>query len=67
MDEMTVLTETQKKAMDALFQFSAAVDEGDLSVRDLADVIKAALQTGHDVLEIQLSMACNAVRLAKGS
>lgn len=55
----------QIRAMEALLAFDKAMREGDLSIADLAQVIGAAVASGHDMMEIELSMAVHAVQAAR--
>ena len=43
-------------AMNALFDFSEAMHQGELSINDLAEVMTEAIECG-DMLAIELSMA----------
>ncbi len=54
------------RAMEALFAFSDAMEQGELSIIDLRAIILDAVDDGHDVMRIGLLMACNALELAKG-
>lgn len=60
MDEMS---EYQIRAMDALFEFEKAVTEGELTSIDLQRVMEAAIQDGHQMLQISLTMAITAIYL----
>ena len=55
------------RAMQALFEFAAAVQDGDLTTRDLADEMEKAIGGGHCMLEINLAMAARAIRLVKAN
>jgi len=51
----------QAQAMNALFDFAEAMEQGQLSIADLEDVFCIALQSGHQHLQIMLAMAQNAL------
>lgn len=53
----TELTDHQIKAMQGLFDFSDAMEEGELSVNDLKEVMLKAISEGHATLRVQLIMA----------
>lgn len=52
-------------AMEALFAFSKAMEEGDVSTRDLSQVMGLAVEDGFDLLQIGLAMASAAVDMAR--
>jgi hypothetical protein len=49
--------------MDGLFAFSEAMSKGGLSVNDLAEIIKVAIEGPAGLLHIQLLMAIGALKL----
>jgi len=51
------------EAMEALFAFAAAVNDGGLSIQDLADTMRVAIEGGHDMLKIDLAMASIALNM----
>ena len=57
-------SEAQFKAMEAIFSFSEAMTEGELSTNELTEIISLAIEEGHEMLLIQLSMATQAVKAA---
>jgi hypothetical protein len=48
-------------AMEALFAFAEAM-ESEVSVGDLIDVMRMAIETGHDQFQICLAMALVAIK-----
>lgn len=59
------MTKHQMQAMEALFAFSAAMDEGGLSIADLEEVVRMAVAAGHELMLINLAMAKLALERAK--
>jgi len=53
---MTQPNKYQIDAMDAVFAFSEAMTEGDLTILDLQNVIRLAVADGHEMLQIQIAM-----------
>ncbi len=50
-------------AMAAIFELCEAIHKGELSTRDLQEVMTAAIESGHEMMQIQLWMAVHALRL----
>lgn len=62
-----VLSRHQIDAMDAIFAFSKAMSDGNLSTLDLREVMRQAIADGHEMLAVQIIMATEALRpLAPG-
>lgn len=62
-DPTLMLSADQIKAMEAIFSLNEAM--GTLTLGDLIEAVRAAVNTGHDMLCISLSMAAIAVERAK--
>lgn len=54
-------TDYQADAMEAIFSFCEAMDKGKLSIDDLREVMKLAVASGWDRINICLSMATVAI------
>ncbi len=59
------LSEQQIRAMETLFDFQEAMEQGNLSINDLADVMVFAIESGHVQMGISLTMAQMALETAK--
>jgi hypothetical protein len=59
-----MMTRQTKDAMNALLSFSQAMDKG-VSIADLTEAMNLAIEDGHGMFEVQISMALNALRLCQ--
>ena len=60
---LAAMPEPQTRAMQALFDFAEAMEEGGLSIGDLRDVMRLAIADGLGTFTIILAMASCAVQM----
>ena len=58
------MSKDQEKAMQAIFNLCEAIEDGGLSIADIAEVAGLAVAGGHERVELALAMAANGIRLA---
>lgn len=63
MEKKTQVTEQQIEVMEAIFQFSSAMSEGEVTTLDLSKVIGFSVQDGLEVLAIQCAMLHRAISM----
>ena len=60
------MNQNQLKAMSAVFEFNEAMQDGELSTKDLIEVIAKSVESGHEMLLIQVVMLQEAIKQSMG-